>query len=275
MRLPARKVAPGRAEAPVLVSRVPFSFVGGSDLASGAILDAGTSLQGKLLQGHAFAFPHGKGSTVGSYAIYGLAKRGLGPSAILNERAETVVAVGAILAGLPMVDRVDLGALISGDRTVVDADAGEVLLPEVRERHVVTVFLRNRGRYLVVRRSERVGSFQGKWSGISGYREGDEDLRDRASQEIREETGIRGARFRREGAAVVSRDGTTAYVVHPFLFDSPGRTVRLDWENVEHRWIRVAELEGLDAVPRLKEVFAAALGTPPDLRIGSRTSSRR
>jgi hypothetical protein len=49
------------------------------------------------------------------------------------------------------------------------------------------------------------------------------------------------------------------YVVHPFLFDVTSRRVRLNWENVEHRWVRPEELERFQTVPRLKDVVATVL----------------
>lgn len=259
MRLPARRIAPGHAEGLALVSPAPFSFVGGADPATGEVLDGASGCRGERIAGRVFAFPHGKGSTVGSYVLYGLAKRGLSPAAVVNARAETIIAVGAILGGIPMVDRVDVRGLLDGDRVVVDADAGRLELPDVAARPVVSVFLRNRGRYLIVRRSARVGSFQGRWSAVSGYLEGDEDPRERAAQEVREETGIRGARFRAAGRAVVARDGNTAYVVHPYVFDAPHRRVRLDWENVDRRWVSREEIDAFDTVPRLPDVMNSAL----------------
>ena len=255
MRLPARRIAPGRAEGPALVSPSPFSFVGGADPATGEVLDEASGCRGERIAGRVFAFPHGKGSTVGSYVVYGLAKRGVGPAALVNERAEGIVAVGAILAGVPMVDGVDVRGFLPGDRAIVDADAGAIDLPDVRAVPVVSVFLRNRGRLLLVQRGDRVGSFPGRWSAVSGYLERDEDPRDRAVQEVREETGIRDTRFR----PVVARDGPTAYVVHPFLFDVPSRRLQLDWENVTHRWIRSSEIDGFDTVPRLRDVMTSAL----------------
>ena len=108
MRLRARVISPGRAEGTALVSATPFSFVGGADPASGQVLDPATGCAGERLAGRIFVFPRGKGSTVGSYAVYGLAKRDLGPAALVNERAEAIVATGAILGGVPMVDGVDL-----------------------------------------------------------------------------------------------------------------------------------------------------------------------
>ncbi len=259
MRLAARRIAPGHAAGLALVSPVPFSFVGGADPATGAVLDAATGFQGERLAGRVLAFPQGKGSTVGSYTIYGLARRGVGPAAIVNERAEAIVATGAILAGTPMVDRVDLGALANGDLISVDADRGRLELADVDRRPVVSAFLRNRGRFLVVRRSDKVGTFQGRWSAISGYIEGREDPRTRAAQEIREETGVHGARFRRAAEPLFTRHEDTAFEVHPFLFDAPDRRVRLDWENLEYRWILPSDLANLDTVPRLGTVLERLL----------------
>jgi predicted aconitase with swiveling domain/ADP-ribose pyrophosphatase YjhB (NUDIX family) len=255
MRLPARVIAPGHAEGTALVSASPFSFVGGADPATGRILDSATGCADEPLRDRIFAFSRGKGSTVGSYVVYGLAKRGLGPAALVNERAEAIVATGAILGGVPMVDRVDLGALLTGDRVRVDAERGHVDLPDVQAKPVVSAFLRNRGRFLVLRRSDRVGSFQGRWSAVSGYIEGREDPRHRALEEIREETRLTGARFRKAGEPLMTRLGNTAFVVHPFLFDVASRRVRLDWENREYRWITPDELAALDTVPRLREVL--------------------
>lgn len=255
MRLRARVIAPGNAQGAALVSPAPFSFVGGVDAATGAVTEEATGCVGERLAGRVFAFPRGKGSTVGSYVLYGLAKRGVGPAALVNQSAEAIVATGAILGGVPMVDRLDLGALTTGDRIRVDADRGFVDLPDVVAKPVVSAFLRHRGRFLVLRRSERVGSFQGRWSAVSGYIEGREDPRRRALQEIREETGVTGARFRGAAEPLITRHEKTAFVVHPFLFDVGSRRVRLDWENVEYRWIAPAELGSLETVPRLGDVL--------------------
>lgn len=259
MKLRARVIAPGHAEGTALVSAAPFSFVGGADPGRGQVLDAATGCAGERLAGRVFAFPRGKGSTVGSYVLYGLAKRGLGPAALVNESAEAIVATGAILGGVPMVDRVDLGALVTGDRVRVDADRGTVDLPDVQAKPVVSAFLRNRGRFLVLRRSDRVGSFQGRWSAVSGYIEGREDPRHRARQELREETGLAGARFRKAGEPLITRLANTAFVVHPFLFDVASRRVRLDWENLECRWVSPDELSELETVPRLRDVLERLL----------------
>src|SRR5438132_11515287 len=138
MRLRARGLVPGRASGAASASPAPFSFVGGVGPATGWIVDGATGIAGERLEGRVFAFPTGKGSTVGSYVLYGLGKRGHGPIAIVNRRADAIVAVGATLAGIPMVDRVDVGGLRTGDRMVVDGGRGTVELPDIQGKRVVT-----------------------------------------------------------------------------------------------------------------------------------------
>jgi 8-oxo-dGTP pyrophosphatase MutT (NUDIX family) len=159
-----------------------------------------------------------------------------------------------------MVDHIDTGAIRTGDRVVLDGDRGTLELPGVKAVPVVTVVLRNRGRILIVRRSDSVGTFRGRWSAISGYLEGSETPKSRALREVREETGMRRIVFRAAGSPVFARADATVFVVHPFLFEAPDRKVRLDWENVEHRWIRPEEVDRFETVPRLQDVVQAVLG---------------
>jgi predicted aconitase with swiveling domain/8-oxo-dGTP pyrophosphatase MutT (NUDIX family) len=257
MRFEGRRVVGGRAEGAVLAAEKPLSLLGGVDAATGAILDPESPIRGERVGGRILAVPHGKGSTVGSYVLYALRKRGVAPSAILAARAETILAVGAVISDVPMVDRVPVDLLRTGDRVAVDADAGVADAPDLVEKHVVTAFLEREGRVLVVRRSEKVGSFRGKWSGVSGFLEGP-DPEAHARREVEEETGITDLRTVARGPIVRSRGAdTTVYSIHPFRFEAPRGEVRLDWENVEYRWLPPNELEGLDGVPRLAAAYRA------------------
>lgn len=257
MKLTGRSVVPGRAQGEVLASDRPLSFLGGVDAATGVVRDPDSPLHGERVAGRILSIPRAKGSTVGSYVLYGLRARNAAPAAILAARAETIVAVGAVIANVPTMDQLPVDLLRTGDRAHIDAREGTVELPGVPERHVVSTFLEREGRILVVRRSERVGSFRGKWSGVSGYLEGDEDPEARARQEVEEETGLRDLALVARGRVVRSRGEGTVYTIHPFRFRSAGGDVRLDWENVESRWVSPDELSALDGVPKLHEAYRA------------------
>ena len=133
-------------------------------------------------------------------------------------------------------------------------------------RHVVTAFLRHQGKILLLRRSGCVGSYRGRWAGVSGYLEATTALA-QAQREIREETGLRddASRLVRETPPleVPAPEMGTCWVVHPFLFDvdDPG-TIRLDWEHLEMQWVDPEALGRYHTVPALEEALAAGRPTP-------------
>ncbi|NJE31002.1 DUF126 domain-containing protein [Thermococcus sp. 18S1] len=133
MKLKGRKIVGGKAEGELIVSRKALSFLGGVNPETGIVTDAESDIRGQSIAGKILAFPRGKGSTVGSYVIYALKKNGKAPKAIIVGEAETIVATGAIIAGIPMVDGIDVSRLRSGERVKVDADSGEVEVPEPGE----------------------------------------------------------------------------------------------------------------------------------------------
>ena len=121
-----RSISPGKAEGEAIVSKEPIGFYGNVDPKTGIIIEKGNPLEGKKVTDKILVFPCGKGSTVGSYVIYGLAKNGVGPKAIINEETETIVATGAILSGIPCVDQIDIKKIKTGDTIKIDADSGNV-----------------------------------------------------------------------------------------------------------------------------------------------------
>ena len=128
MEIKCHRVASGRASGPALVSRQAISFLGNVNPGTGVVVDPAHELFGQSIAGKVLVFPGGKGSTVGSYVIYQLKKRDLAPAAMINLRSEPIVAVGAIISGIPLVDRVPEWILQIGSGTLVevDADGGRV-----------------------------------------------------------------------------------------------------------------------------------------------------
>ena len=125
MKLNGRAIYEGKAEGIALVSSAPMSFYGGVDPDTGEVIERGHELRGQSVKGKVLVFPHGKGSTVGSYVMYRLAKNGVAPCAIVNAKCETIVAVGAIISEIPCVDMVDIGEMKSGARVRVDGASVE------------------------------------------------------------------------------------------------------------------------------------------------------
>ncbi len=118
--LTGRIIKVGQAEGEALVSPEPVGFFGGVDPETGVVIEAGHPLKGECVAGRVLVFPTGKGSTVGSYTLYWLKKNGVAPAAIINAESEPVVAVGAIISEIPMVDGVDIAAITTGDQVDIN-----------------------------------------------------------------------------------------------------------------------------------------------------------
>jgi len=118
-----RTIYPGKVEGEAMVSKEPIGFYGGIDIKTGIVIEKGHELEGRCVKDKVLVFPYGKGSTVGSYVIYGLKKNGVAPQAIINKETETIVATGAILAAIPCVDGIDIEEIKDGD--LVEINAGE------------------------------------------------------------------------------------------------------------------------------------------------------
>lgn len=126
----ARAIAKGTGTGTLLVSIEPISFLSGVDPESGVVIEHGHPLEGTSIEGAVLAFPFGKGSTVGSYVMYALQRNGKAPAAIINQEAEPIVATGAIIAGIPMIDRPEISFtdLENGATATVDGTDGSITI---------------------------------------------------------------------------------------------------------------------------------------------------
>ena len=128
------------------------------------------------------------------------------------------------------------------------------------ERHVVTCFLEHNGNIMLLRRSERVGTYRGKWAGVSGYIEAGITPSQQAWTEIKEEAGLDRNDFElvREGQPleVVDTELGRKWIVHPFHFRvlRPEK-IKIDWEHTEAKWIDPEEIGQHETIPNLYEAW--------------------
>lgn len=136
IKFKGRKISRGCAKGEVLISRDPISFLGSIDPKTGVVVEENHILAGKSIKGKVLVFPHGKGSTVGSYVMYQLKKNGAAPAAIINLETEPIVAVGAIISEIPLVDMLEKSPyefLKDGDLVLVNGNSGCVELIKVED----------------------------------------------------------------------------------------------------------------------------------------------
>jgi 8-oxo-dGTP pyrophosphatase MutT (NUDIX family) len=128
-------------------------------------------------------------------------------------------------------------------------------------KDVATSVLLHQGRILILKRSQKVGTYQGKWACASGYIEEGETPLETAIKEISEELGLNegDVEMVKEGEVIFARDGEHLWAIHPFLFEAKRADIKLDWEHDDFRWIVFGELESYSTVPKLKETVESVL----------------
>ncbi len=114
MKIKGRPLVEGEAEGELLVTSQPISFYGGVDPETSRIVEKGHELEGKSLAGKILVFPYGKGSTVGSYILLRLKKKGLAPAAVINRVSEPIIIIGCMISNIPLLDGIDISTLKTG-----------------------------------------------------------------------------------------------------------------------------------------------------------------
>lgn len=169
-----------------------------------------------------------------------------------------------VRAKFPVVAGVDRDVLLDGETVEVNGSDGTISIAGVEEVEVVTSFLeRDDGAVLLLERSEQVGTFRGRWAGVSGFLEDPSPL-DQALREVQEETGLAETdlQLAAAGLPVLARDGRRIYIVHPFRFRVRRTDVVLDWEHRRAEWVSPAEIARRPTVPKLDRAYEAVAPAP-------------
>ncbi|RMW33846.1 MAG: NUDIX domain-containing protein [Nitrosopumilus sp.] len=130
----------------------------------------------------------------------------------------------------------------------------------MRSTKIVTSFIRDNEKLLILKRSDEVKTMKGLWAGISGIIEKNEEPLKRAKIEIFEEVGITEDEITLVKSAEEMRVNSPQYQNHeweifPFLFEAKNPTIKLNWENSDFKWIEIDELENYETVPSLEKVL--------------------
>lgn len=130
----------------------------------------------------------------------------------------------------------------------------------MEEKHVVTCFLEREGKICLLKRSRQVGTYRGRWAGVSGYLEEGNTPYQQALEELREEAGLAEEDLELlkagEPLEAVDEELGRKWVIHPFRFRllSPEK-LRIDWEHTEFRWIKPEKITEFETVPKLAETW--------------------
>jgi len=134
----------------------------------------------------------------------------------------------------------------------------------MRSTRIVTSFIKDNDKFLLLKRSDKVKTMKGLWAGVSGIIEGDEEPLKRAKIEIFEELGITEDKIKFLKSSLEMKVHSPQYENHeweifPFLFEVKNPIIKLNWENSEYRWITVNEIKNYETVPSIEKVLISLL----------------
>ena len=130
---------------------------------------------------------------------------------------------------------------------------------------IVTSFIKNGDKVLILKRSNKVKSMKCLWAGVSGIIEkNDTTPLGRAKIEIFEETGINEKEIELLKSIEQIKIESVQYKNHewnifPFLFKANNPEIKLNWENSDFDWIEPNEIKNYETVPELEKILFSLL----------------
>ena len=127
--LRGRKVVGGCAEGEALVTKETISGWGGIDPMTGTVIETHHELRGVSFRDRVLVFPGAKGSSGWSNEFHMTRLAGAAPKAMVFNRMNTKIALGAVVTHAPTVTELDqdpLAVVETGDWVRVDGDRGIV-----------------------------------------------------------------------------------------------------------------------------------------------------
>jgi len=123
-------------------------------------------------------------------------------------------------------------------------------------RKSIAAFVKFDDRILLLKRSDKVATYQNQWAVVHGRIEDGEAVEKRAQIEVKEETGI-DAKIIKKGKLVVYDDkplGISWHII-PVLLEAKENKVRLNWENTDYLWVKPKEIKKYNDYLKLFENF--------------------
>jgi isopentenyldiphosphate isomerase len=122
---------------------------------------------------------------------------------------------------------------------------------------VITVFLMHEDEILIMKRSDKVRTYQGKWNTVAGYLDEIKPLEEKVLEEIEEETGIKQEVIQsiKTGKLYSFNDEKLdkTWIIQPVLVVLKEKPeIKLDWEHTDFKWIKKEDIDKFDTVPNLK-----------------------
>lgn len=135
---------------------------------------------------------------------------------------------------------------------------GRIDYHNAKKAFVITCVVKCKDEFLLLKRSNEVWTYKGKWNFVAGYLDEAKPLKQKALEELKEETKITKSNVKEikigEPYDFNDKNIGTAFIVHPVLIELKEKpTIKLDFEHTEAKWLKKDEIAKYDAVPNVFE----------------------
>ncbi|MBI2208168.1 NUDIX domain-containing protein [Candidatus Woesearchaeota archaeon] len=130
---------------------------------------------------------------------------------------------------------------------------------------VVTIIVKYKDEILLLKRSNNVSTYRGKWQVVAGYLDEVRPLKEKVLEELKEEVSITKKQIKKIKygdyfESIDKKIGKT-WLVNPVLAELKEKPeIKLNREHTKFKWIEPEEIEKFDIVPNLKESMKRVLG---------------
>jgi len=129
---------------------------------------------------------------------------------------------------------------------------------------VITVFIKYQDRILLLKRSDKVSNYHGKWNTVSGYLDEVKPVKNKILEELKEELSIQediilNIQYGKYWKLVDKKINKT-WLIYPVMVELKKKPlIKLDWEHTDCKWIRPEEISKFDIVTKLDKSLKNAL----------------
>lgn len=129
---------------------------------------------------------------------------------------------------------------------------------------VLTCFVKYKDKILLLRRSDKVRTYQGLWNTVAGYLDEFVSVQEKTYRELQEELGITVDLIKqiKQGEPYEFNDKNInkTWIIFPVLAElNREPVIKLDWEHIEYQWIDPTDLKKFDIVPNLEKSLIRVL----------------
>ena len=124
--------------------------------------------------------------------------------------------------------------------------SGQIDYTNARWAPVINCVVKYKNKLLVVQRSGKLNFYPGYWNGISGFLDDQRSLREKVTDELKEELGMPKNKIKKIRLGEIFDQEEPKYkktwIVHPVLVEVKTDKIKLDWEAENYKWLTFRKL---------------------------------